>query len=107
MESQVVHLMARPPLELHGLGKGAFIRSRLRPAQMHRRGRVVLLRAVDAEIAREEGEAPISTGRQVHVVVLGLDPARGAGGVGNPDLRSEEHTSELQSPMYLVCRLLL
>src|SRR5437762_8169521 len=27
---------------------------------------------------------------------------------GNPDVyRSEEHTSELQSPMYLVCRLLL
>src|SRR5437762_7932061 len=26
---------------------------------------------------------------------------------GNPGLRSEEHTSELQSPMYLVCRLLL
>src|SRR5208337_5682953 len=24
-----------------------------------------------------------------------------------PDPRSEEHTSELQSPMYLVCRLLL
>src|SRR5437764_2348820 len=24
-----------------------------------------------------------------------------------PDRRSEEHTSELQSPMYLVCRLLL
>src|SRR5437762_5177364 len=24
-----------------------------------------------------------------------------------PDARSEEHTSELQSPMYLVCRLLL
>ena len=24
-----------------------------------------------------------------------------------PSLRSEEHTSELQSPMYLVCRLLL
>src|SRR5437879_9517151 len=24
-----------------------------------------------------------------------------------PDQRSEEHTSELQSPMYLVCRLLL
>ena len=23
------------------------------------------------------------------------------------DLRSEEHTSELQSPLYLVCRLLL
>src|ERR1017187_4557161 len=28
--------------------------------------------------------------------------------VGSPSLsRSEEHTSELQSPMYLVCRLLL
>src|SRR5436189_2108340 len=25
----------------------------------------------------------------------------------NRNLRSEEHTSELQSPMYLVCRLLL
>src|SRR5437879_6618992 len=24
-----------------------------------------------------------------------------------PEVRSEEHTSELQSPMYLVCRLLL
>src|SRR5437879_10046803 len=24
-----------------------------------------------------------------------------------PSMRSEEHTSELQSPMYLVCRLLL
>src|SRR5437762_2518406 len=28
-------------------------------------------------------------------------------GVGVSGLRSEEHTSELQSPMYLVCRLLL
>src|SRR5437879_11163179 len=28
-------------------------------------------------------------------------------GIGHLDLRSEEHTSELQSPMYLVCRLLL
>src|SRR5437879_7187518 len=26
---------------------------------------------------------------------------------GNDVVRSEEHTSELQSPMYLVCRLLL
>src|SRR5437764_14147258 len=38
---------------------------------------------------------------------------RPPGGIGaRPDptgraLRSEEHTSELQSPMYLVCRLLL
>src|SRR3712207_8008967 len=27
--------------------------------------------------------------------------------VGNADIRSEEHTSELQSRQYLVCRLLL
>src|SRR5256885_12136601 len=35
---------------------------------------------------------------------------RGGGlheGVGNADRRSEEHTSELQSPCNLVCRLLL
>src|SRR5437762_8368657 len=30
-----------------------------------------------------------------------------AGEFLNPKQRSEEHTSELQSPMYLVCRLLL
>src|SRR5436189_4210924 len=35
-------------------------------------------------------------------------PARFATWVTSPgDARSEEHTSELQSPMYLVCRLLL
>src|SRR5437764_5573629 len=33
-------------------------------------------------------------------------PGGGSGGE-RPRLRSEEHTSELQSPMYLVCRLLL
>src|SRR5437762_11681647 len=42
----------------------------------------------------------------------GLDPREFAlvvfGGNGaEHDERSEEHTSELQSPMYLVCRLLL
>src|SRR5258706_4652997 len=33
--------------------------------------------------------------------------AQGARGTGNPILRSEEHTSELQSLTNLVCRLLL
>src|SRR5437762_4821187 len=33
--------------------------------------------------------------------------AEGRGSPGGADGRSEEHTSELQSPMYLVCRLLL
>src|SRR3712207_8758246 len=31
----------------------------------------------------------------------------GQGGVHDADVRSEEHTSELQSRQYLVCRLLL
>src|SRR5437764_11755881 len=35
-------------------------------------------------------------------------PAAQAVAIDNDDIgRSEEHTSELQSPMYLVCRLLL
>src|SRR3712207_7704985 len=40
----------------------------------------------------------------------GLDVPRGGERVGNavgPAARSEEHTSELQSRQYLVCRLLL
>src|SRR5437879_6954806 len=36
------------------------------------------------------------------IVVLAFTKIKGA-----PEKRSEEHTSELQSPMYLVCRLLL
>src|SRR2546422_3266435 len=35
-----------------------------------------------------------------------LEPARGLD-PGGDDLRSEEHTSELQSRLHLVCRLLL
>src|SRR5437879_511826 len=40
---------------------------------------------------------------------VGLEPggARLLGGEERREIRSEEHTSELQSPMYLVCRLLL
>src|ERR1017187_9206164 len=42
-------------------------------------------------------------------VVPGPGPGRGGPAAPPTDLnkRSEEHTSELQSPMYLVCRLLL
>src|SRR5437879_8349588 len=47
-------------------------------------------------------------------IAAGAQEVRGEGvtqgvrrhAVGQPELRSEEHTSELQSPMYLVCRLL-
>src|SRR5258708_1622978 len=37
----------------------------------------------------------------------GLRSGRACGGAACPDCRSEEHTSELQSPDHLVCRLLL
>src|SRR5437763_15867985 len=54
----------------------------------------------------------------MHQVVLGLQCVvaaesagrrllDGVGATGELPERSEEHTSELQSPMYLVCRLLL
>src|SRR5256885_9037120 len=38
---------------------------------------------------------------------LVIAPMPQIGRVRNPDVRSEEHTSELQSPCNLVCRLLL
>src|SRR5437763_12973286 len=56
---------------------------------------------------------PISGGRRIGFVqaagVCEIHPQRGQG-LDVFELwpqRSEEHTSELQSPMYLVCRLLL
>src|SRR3712207_7550186 len=41
--------------------------------------------------------------RPVHAA----EPAAGQSAVVRPGVRSEEHTSELQSRQYLVCRLLL
>src|SRR5437762_3783569 len=54
----------------------------------------------------------LGTERQIeadeHVERGELRPAFGIHPAGCiPKARSEEHTSELQSPMYLVCRLLL
>src|SRR5437762_8873601 len=47
-------------------------------------------------------------GRLREVGLPARDADRGDGGRrGRRGPRSEEHTSELQSPMYLVCRLLL
>src|SRR5437879_11223845 len=45
-------------------------------------------------------------GVDLHARQQTIDARSGDGGAGGED-RSEEHTSELQSPMYLVCRLLL
>src|SRR5437762_8250154 len=51
-------------------------------------------------------------GRVLHLAHRVREAAGQARAVGaerhrRPEARSEEHTSELQSPMYLVCRLLL
>src|ERR1017187_10248382 len=50
---------------------------------------------------------PIWVGHQLGVGQRRLDVLLGVLGVLEVADRSEEHTSELQSPMYLVCRLLL
>src|SRR3712207_8592885 len=59
----------------------------------------------------DDGERPAPLGRaEQHVVepVVGVhDRGRGLVGVEASAERSEEHTSELQSRQYLVCRLLL
>src|SRR5437762_6925825 len=53
--------------------------------------------------ALEAGEGPRGKVRhQLRLLLRAAGAQRGA-----EDGRSEEHTSELQSPMYLVCRLLL
>src|SRR5437762_7187073 len=54
------------------------------------------------------GERVLDVGCGAGASSLDLAARVGAGGhVLGVDIRSEEHTSELQSPMYLVCRLLL
>src|SRR5947209_12324920 len=55
------------------------------------------------------GNVPASRGggRAVPPRLLRRREGRTARGVGAPVVRSEEHTSELQSRQYLVCRLLL
>src|SRR3712207_8591008 len=59
--------------------------------------------AVGAISALKEGDVITSTHRgHGHAIAFGLDVDLMAA-----ELRSEEHTSELQSRQYLVCRLLL
>src|ERR1017187_10887957 len=57
------------------------------------------------------GSTVTNTGTSVISGSLGVSPGCAFTGAGTMTVggttRSEEHTSELQSPMYLVCRLLL
>src|SRR5437764_4532554 len=57
-----------------------------------------------SEPDRGTASADDASPRRAHDRGAGSDTA---GGDGARPTRSEEHTSELQSPMYLVCRLLL
>src|SRR5256885_4192685 len=59
-------------------------------------------------LARRPGRGAGGGGRQRRDGALpAAPPRRPAIGAGAGDTRSEEHTSELQSPCNLVCRLLL
>src|SRR5437762_14061060 len=59
-----------------------------------------------SDLQRHVDEARVSTCRKRGRAVGDVFPF-GPAGLIEMDVRSEEHTSELQSPMYLVCRLLL
>src|SRR5690348_17694453 len=64
-----------------------------------------LLLPVATELFARELDA-VQPLRSLHAVVAWNQDARGVA-VGRGQRRSEEHTSELQSPVHLVCRLLL
>src|SRR5437762_8524998 len=76
-------------MHVHGLGKAADLARRVKP------GLDLIGHVVPSAAAPASG-----TG-------IPLDTEKLATLSGHPGERSEEHTSELQSPMYLVCRLLL
>src|SRR3712207_8409496 len=71
--------------------------------------------APDADLGQGEGRVvPRAAARSMEAPHRALGPARdaitprdAAGAMPPPRTRSEEHTSELQSRQYLVCRLLL
>src|SRR3712207_8868593 len=69
-----------------------------------------LFRSHAVREGRARGHPPHAPGVHVHRVVAGDRAGVSRGAARSPHaarLRSEEHTSELQSRQYLVCRLLL
>src|SRR5437762_10149347 len=74
--------------------------SRSRPSRMRAKQRSALSRVLSGKF-----RVTVGTMKPLTFCDFGDSVATLSGSVGPP--RSEEHTSELQSPMYLVCRLLL
>src|SRR5437762_6225005 len=69
---------------------------------------ISLSSAVRDAVLQRNAEQPLERlGEQVDREIANRLIHRTTPVVTRPELRSEEHTSELQSPMYLVCRLLL
>src|SRR5205809_3472086 len=60
-----------------------------------------------AELTGYRSFAPQDSGRPVQLVPQGVPLLASALTAGGDTVRSEEHTSELQSRLHLVCRLLL
>src|SRR3712207_7551399 len=66
------------------------------------------LQGRELEDVRPDGAEGLGHGRGLEQRQPGRERQQLAGGHGDPlRVRSEEHTSELQSRQYLVCRLLL
>src|SRR5437879_9358837 len=66
-----------------------------------------LFRSSAVGVDLSEDMLEVARGRGLEVVRGSADSLPFAGETFDAAVRSEEHTSELQSPMYLVCRLLL
>src|SRR5690348_17777464 len=61
----------------------------------------------DAAGSAAAGSPPCAAIIRSHTGYAAPDASTSAGSASTPPSRSEEHTSELQSPVHLVCRLLL
>src|SRR5437763_12151577 len=80
--------------------------------RMHAHAEPLLVLVLELDLPVDHGEervvgraADVRPGMELRAALPDDDRARGDELPGKA--RSEEHTSELQSPMYLVCRLLL